>query len=399
MRIHFIFLVFTLFTSSFVLADNTIVQVSVEGVSSSDVQVKAKTDSLQDAINKGALQVIGNLIGPVKLEKNLSVINSKVLSQTGKFVQFYKASEAITRDLGGGVKQTVTSVTMKISVSSVRDILAGQGLLYQSEGPATILPVLKIIEKRENGRQFTWWAEEVTSRTQSLKDEEKSIIHLFDSAFRPKNFYVIDPTAAHFVQWLPADYRSENLSPEQLLWFGEFFRGQIVLSGDVILEPANESSHDGAGLKLSTRIVAYHTSNGRVVGEVSRVFEIPYRDWDTGVHEVLHKGFSEITKDLSSQVSDESTRGTLGASVLKLTLRGNFNYEDLENFKKQIISKMGEVKNIRERLQERGVTTFELDYGGDVNALARALSENSFEGFKVAVQGTGNNEVNLRWIK
>src|SRR5271154_6563189 len=86
-------------------ADNTIVQLAVDGTSSSDVPVKAKTDSLKDAINKGCLQVIGNLIGPIKLEKNLSVITAKILSQTGKFVQFYKASDAVQKD-----GATVTSV-------------------------------------------------------------------------------------------------------------------------------------------------------------------------------------------------------------------------------------------------------------------------------------------------
>src|SRR5580692_4171235 len=115
----------------------------MDGISTSDVPVKARTDSLQDALNKGSLQVIGNLIGQVKLEKNLSVISSKILSQTSKFVQFYKATEPVVK---GG--QTITSVTMKVSVSSLRDILAQQGLLYQTEGPATILPVIKIIDKK-----------------------------------------------------------------------------------------------------------------------------------------------------------------------------------------------------------------------------------------------------------
>jgi hypothetical protein len=386
-----IFIIISSFlTLSSVKADNTIVQVAMDGISTSDVPVKARTDSLQDALNKGCLQVIGNLIGQVKLEKNLSVISSKILSQTGKFVQFYKASEPVTKG-----NQTVTSVTMKISVSSLRDLLAQQGLLYQSEGPATILPIIKIVEKKDNGRQYTWWSEEVTPKTQFLRDEEKSVIHLFDGAFRPKNFYVIDPVTAHYVQWLPADYRTENLSQEQLLWFGEFFRGQIVVTGDVTIEPGTGEKT----VKLSTRIVGYHTSNGRIVGEVARSFEVPYRDWDQGVHDVLHKAFSEITKDLSSQVSDESTRGTLGATVLRVTLRGNYNYQDLENFKKQVITKMGDVKAIRERLQERGLTSFELDYGGDVNALVKSLQANSFEGFKIAVQNSDNNEVNVRWSK
>src|SRR6202453_3331733 len=95
---------------STVKADNTIVQVAMDGISTSDVPVKARTDSLQDAINKGCMKVIGNLIGQARLDKNAAVIYSKVLSQTAKFVEFYKASEPTMRG-----QETVTSINMKIS--------------------------------------------------------------------------------------------------------------------------------------------------------------------------------------------------------------------------------------------------------------------------------------------
>jgi len=370
-------------------ADNTIVQLAIDGTSSSDVPVKAKTDSLKDALNKGALQVIGNLIGPIKLEKNLPVIRAKILSQTSKFVQFYKASDAVVR---GG--ETITSVTMKISVSSLRDLLAAENLLYQSEGLATILPLLKIIEKKDGGKQFTWWTDEVTPATQNLRDEEKSIFHQFDLVFRPKNFYLIDPLTSHYVQWVPTVYRNEDPTMEQTLWLGEFFKAEIVLTGDVTLSQSNSNV-----IKLSARVVAYHSSNGRIVGEVTRNFEVTSRDWDLGVTQVLHKGFTEISKDLASQVLDESTRGTLGATQLRITLRGNFNYQDLENFKKEVIVKMGDVKTIRERRQEKGQATFEVDYAGVLPSLVKSLETNSFDGFKLAVQGVDNNEINVHWSR
>jgi hypothetical protein len=380
---------FCFFTAISISADNTIVQIAVDGTSNSEVPVKAKTDSLKDAINKGSLQVIGNLIGPVKLEKNLPVIRAKILSQVSKFVQFYKASDSVTKS-----GETVTSVTMKISVTSLRDLLAAENLLYQSEGLATILPLLKVTEKKDRGQQYSWWSEEVTPATQELRDDEKAIFHQFDLVFRPKNFYVIDPLTSHYVQWVPAIYRNEDPTMEQTLWLGEFFKAEIVLTGDVTLEQANTNT-----IKLSARVVAYHTSNGRIVGEVTRNFEMPSRDWEAGVIQVLHKGFTEISKDLASQVLDESTRGTLGATQLRITLRGNFNYQDLENFKKEIMIKMGDVKTIRERRQEKGQTTFEVDYAGVLPNLVKSLETSSFDGFKIAVQGADNNEINVRWSK
>src|ERR1700733_3639637 len=117
-----------------------ILQLNVEGASSSDVPVKAREESLSDALNKGCLQAIGNLIGDSRLEKSLPVVKSKVLSQKQRFIQFYKASEPVKKG-----NDTLTSINMKISISSLRDILAKEGILYQSDGPATILPVVRFV--------------------------------------------------------------------------------------------------------------------------------------------------------------------------------------------------------------------------------------------------------------
>jgi hypothetical protein len=312
------------------------------------------------------------------------------LSQTGKFVQFFKASEPVVKGT-----ETITSVNMKISVSSLRDLLAQEGLLYQNEGPPTVLPLIKIIEKKDSGRQYTWWTEEVGPNTQFLRDEEKEIVHLMDSVFRPKNFYVMDPLTSHYVQWVPTFYRNENPTQEQLQWLGDFFRSQIVVSGEAILEKGSVPEN----VKLNARVIAYHSSNGRIVGEVSRTFEVTSRDWDQGVALVLKKGFIEVGRDLSGQIQDESTKGTLGATVMLVTLHGNFNYQDLENFKKQIMIKVGDVKALRERRQERGVTSFEVDFAGPLPSLVKSLESNTFEGFKLGVQRSGDNEVELHWSK
>ena len=98
----------------------------------------------------------------------MPVVHSKVLSQKQRFIQFYKASEPLKK-----AGDTVTSVNMKISISSLRDILAKEGILYQSDGPATILPVIRFAEKRDNARAYDWWMEEANPTNAFLRDQEK----------------------------------------------------------------------------------------------------------------------------------------------------------------------------------------------------------------------------------
>jgi hypothetical protein len=367
-----------------------ILQLTAEGTSSSEVPAKARSDSLKEAINKACLQVISQLIGDAKLEKNMPVIRSKVLSQTSRFVPFYKASEPTKRG-----EDTVTSVSLKLSISSLRSVLSQEGLLYQSDGPATVLPIIRFAERRENGRLFRWWMEEATAQNAFLRDQSRMVLGQLDAVFRKQNFYQIDPVSAHYVQWMPEPYRIETLSLEDLMWMGEFFKAQMVVHGDAVLEPGPTTG----SVKLNVKLVAYHSSNGRVIAEVTRTFENSAADWDLSVQQVLRRGFGEIGRDLGTQVFEEWTRGTFGATLLKLALRGSFQQKDMDSFKQQILSKLGDIKTIRERRIETGMTTFEIDAAGGLTSLVKRLESTPFEGFKVSVDSLESDKVTLRWSK
>jgi len=372
-------------------ADDNIVQMNSEGTSSSDVPATARAESLKEAIDKGCLQVISNLIGDTRMEKYQPIVKSKILGQVGKFVEYYKASEPEKKGT-----DTVTSVNMKISISSLKDLLTQEGLLNESQGPATILPVIKISESRENGRSYCWWAEEASTQNSFLREQEKALLHHIDGLFRPKNFYLIDPVSSHYVQWMPQPYRNENPAVDDLLWMGDFFKAQMIISGEIVLSPGATPE----SLQVNFKLTAYQSNNGRVVAEVTRAFEAPTNnDWDLAAGQVLRKGFADVGKDLAGQVMDEWNSGTLGATLLKIGLEGSYGYQDLENFKKQVVAKIGDVKKIRERLMEHGDTVFEVDYDGGLPNLVKVLGATNFDGFHLNVSQVGTDQVQVRWSK
>ncbi|MDZ4678310.1 MAG: hypothetical protein SGI74_12465 [Oligoflexia bacterium] len=377
------------FALTLAFAAEDIIQLNSEGSSPSEVPAKAQADALKDALNKGSIQVITGLIGESKLEKNMPLIRSKILVQTQKFIQFYKAADAVKKN-----NDTVVYVNMKISVSSLRDLLAAEGMLYQSEGPATVLPLIKISERRDGARQFRWWMEEANSTNTFLRDQTRLFIAQFESVFRAKNFYIVDPVTQHYVQWMPEPYMRDPVSINDILWMGDFFKAQMVIQGDAVLEPL-----DGNVVKATIKLVAYHTSNGRVVGEISRSFESTPGEWELVSQQLLRKAFGEVIRDLSTQVFEEWTRGTFGASLLKLSLKGSMNYQDLENFKKQMATKITDIKKIIERKLEKGQATFEVDASGGIAGLVKRLENTAFDGFKLSVTGIENDEVLLRWSK
>jgi hypothetical protein len=368
-----------------------IVQLTVEGSSQNQDSALARAESLKDAINKGAQQIIVGLIGEASFEKNLNIIRLKVFPQSSKYVQYYKSSEPVKREA-----DTITSVNLKISVLSLKDILAASGLLFKSEGLGTILPLFQVVEKKDSEKHFRWWREEATSQNLFVREQNISVIRQLEIIFRSQNFYLIDPVSQHYVQWLPDSFRSEKPSLGDLSFIGGFFKAQMILQGEVSIESMNDTP---GGIRLLVKLNAVNAASGRIVGEVTRSFESSSSDWSLGVSQLIKKSMSDVAKDLVLQVSDEWTKGTFGATLLQLSLRGNMNYQDYESFKKQILSKLSEVKSIRERKIERGSSTFEVDAGGGVTALSKRLSTINFEGFKLSVERIDSERVNLRWTK
>ena len=271
---------------------------TIEGTSNASTPTQARQAALKDAFDKAALVEITNLIGPAKLEKNRPLLNAKILSQSSKYIVNYKTGE-MKVDKNG---QSTLAVTLKLNAKSLRDLLAKEGLLYQSEGPANIFPIIQITEKRPNGRSFRWWMEEANAQNIFLRDILKNALKQLDGLFRPKSFYLIDPVNQHYVQMVPDAYRNPNLTLDDILFLGQYFKAQIVVHGEAGFEP---SATKARTIQMDLRLTAYHAANGRVVAEVNRVYESQPGEWDPAELQVASKGFEDASQDLVSQVFEQ----------------------------------------------------------------------------------------------
>jgi hypothetical protein len=150
-------------------AGQDVVTLNQEGSSASEVPSQARTEALNAALENGTLSVVTQLLGAAQVEKNQNQIKSRVLPESSKYIQFYKASEPI---LMAG--QTTIKVTMKVSVSALREILDRAGLLIQDLDSITILPLIKITEKRTKSlRSYVWWKDEDARQPPFVKDQFK----------------------------------------------------------------------------------------------------------------------------------------------------------------------------------------------------------------------------------
>lgn len=373
-----------------IFGQDNVVELTIEGKSQEETMEKAKADALQNALKKGCLQVVKDLIGESRASTNKSTIDSKILKNTSKYVQYYKTNDSKeSTDDTGTINSVATTVTMKISVTNVRNRLAKLGLLYRSAGPARILPLIKISEAREGGNSFRWWVTDAQSPF--LKTQALRVTKYLDEAFWLGNFYMINPIRRQSRRWLPSSYQIEFLSLEDKLWMAEFFNAQIILEGQVELSPGRYPGIVQASIKLK----GLNASNGRIVAELSRVFNTGPTGWEIGVRDVLAKSFGEVKNDFSRQIFEEWDKGTFGATLLRVSVLGSMSYENVSNFKDQV-STVPAVKTVKERVIDKKEVVFEIDVSGGLDPLVKKVEKLPFAGYRVTVDKVEGNHLFLK---
>jgi hypothetical protein len=385
-----------------------ITTVTVDGASTKEDPREAATESLRDAHEKGLLQVIESLVRnhhdqitnskarDKKREKDQNTIKNKVLPQATKAIVYYKQKDPVRRAENGG--ETVTQVTMQISVQILRDLLRTHGLLSNVQTTAAILPLVRINDNRlSQTRKFTWWTEEPTSSSRPAAEQFRAMVKQLDGPMRSHGLHLIDPLTQHLFQNLPESYRQEFLTQDDAMKIAQFERAQIVLLGDLTLEP--NTKHNG--VRQTIKLSALSVPGSRVMGDVTKSIEVVLKQGETPDQISARRIAANIAEDFSSQLADQWNRGTFGAAPLRLTIRGAPTPKELEAFKTEVLEKLKEVKVIRERRQTAGNYTFELDILGDRDFFIKKFSSIRFVGAAAtaSIDDSDENTLTLSWSK
>ena len=86
---------------------------------------------------------------------------------------------------------------------------------------------------------------------------------------RPRGFFGVNPVFADHSILTPEIFQSPRPPTEDYLLMAEFYKSQIVIRGDIIFKASERSQTFDIDIKL----VALHSGNGRIIGEVIRSYE------------------------------------------------------------------------------------------------------------------------------
>jgi hypothetical protein len=379
------FALIIMFSTFAFAAEDELLTVETEGTSKAESAPEASKNILASSTAKVAREQIIDLIGEKAYNKNKNLVENRIVRESFKFIPFVTPG---TPERSGA--EWKMKVTMRISQQSLREMVNANGLLFDTEGPAAVVPMIAILD-RVRGQQYRWWMGDVDEK-KTLQGISQSLHQQLFKELNRHGFYVVRPQSNLLASTVPETYRNDRFRPDDMRFWGQFYNAQIILRGDVRVR---ESTAISGGYQLAVKLSAIQTANNRTVGEVVRNYDTESGNQDVVVRAKLNTAFAEVAKDLGVQVVEAWQRGTLGSNRLRLAVRGKLGPKQLGELKSQLTKTVREIKGVRERLIEVGSVTYEIDYSGGAQALSDRLKSLNVPGYSVKVADVSETQIAL----
>jgi hypothetical protein len=354
--------------------EDELLSVTSEGVSKATSQVEAAREIQLKALQGAAREQVIEMIGDKRYSKNKALVENRIVREAAKFVPFVQPGE-IAKLPDGSWKM---KVDLKISVGSLRKMVIDTGLLTDADTPVTILPMIAFTD-RVKAVSYRWWMGDTRDDSRKSLIEWAKVVQLgLHKELMHQGFHLQLPLEGALSNSIPPAFRVDRASSQDLKQLGEYLGISMALRGDVRVKDSKENP---GGWQIQARLEVIPVSGGRTVAEISRTFETDAGPADIVVRKKLEKEIGEMSKDLSTQVLEAWTRGTLAATTIRLAVRGQLSPKQLSDFRTQLSKSLRDIKAMRERLFEPGRVIFEVDYAASPEEFHEKLKSLALPGF------------------
>ncbi|AFY01726.1 hypothetical protein Bdt_2040 [Bdellovibrio bacteriovorus str. Tiberius] len=358
------------------------------GVSKETNPQVAKRVIQDEAAQKVSEEIIQELIGNDRFLKNKTLIQNKIIRNSARYIPFTKPS-ALTQS----ADEFKMSVAMKVSLKDLKQMLQDSSLLNENEAVPVVLPLVSW-QDRVEGRSYRWWLPLDKNPQGFLVKEGRLLEEALRGAFQKNNFYLIKPIEAGLAASVPADFQNEKVGGEDAQFFAQYFNAPVVVDGQVNLTKGERNN-----FRIEIKLTALQVSNGRAIADVSRRFDTDSGSFENAIDKKLREVLEGTANDLAVQVMDAWQRGSVGTSVIRLTIQGRQPLPVLEGVKEKIRSQLTQVKNIRERLVSADSVSFEVDTSVPASELVGKLETLDMDGKRLSRVSEGQNEIVLKWAQ
>lgn len=359
------------------------------GTSKSTNPQEARRDIQEEAAGKISEDVIKELIGEERYNRHRNLIQSKVVRNSARYIPYSKPS-ALTQE---GTEYKM-SVEMKLSLRDLKQLLQEHALLNENDAIPVVLPTIAWVD-RVQGKSYRWWVPGDRNAQAFLLKNGRLLESALRESFQKNNFYLMRPIEAGLGASVPGDFQSERISTEDSSFFAAYFNAPVLIDGLVLLAKADS----GKGYKIEIKMTALQVSNGRPIADVSRRYETAAGSYESVIDKRLREVVDTASNDLASQVFEAFQKGSLGTSILRLTVTGRSGLPQIEALKERIRSQLTQVKGIRERLVGAEQVSFELDTALPPAELASKIETLDVNGRRLSKVSENKDEIVFKWAQ
>ena len=348
----------------------------------------ARQEMIGEATRDAALTMIEHILGEERLQQQRRVIEERILPNTSRYVVLTRPGAL--RAVPQGFEMPID---IRISRANIESLLLEQGLLYRMDGPATLLPMVAVVD-RVQGEAFHWWNQEPAPRD-TLAVEVLRVFHAdLREQLRSIGFLALDPLGGKLYEANPKAFRGLDQPPtEDYLFLSRFHNSQLVLRGQIVVRALRERSET---YQVDFRISALHANNARLVAEVVRSFQTESGPFPQILKRGLQEMVSGVNRDLTQQVGEAWRSGTFGANLVQLSFLGSMSPQDVANLKENLLGRVRDLKTMRERRFEPNRITFEADTPLSPEQLAQVLRQQNLPQFQLEVVEVGDQGLVLQ---
>jgi hypothetical protein len=345
----------------------------------------AKKELIEKITAKISEDLIKEMIGESKFNRNNTIIQNKLIKHSARFIPFSKPSELVATP-EGGYKMTLA---LKVSQEDLRTMLLENGLLYESDSTPLLLPAISITDK-VNGKEYGWWqsADSVNNK-QELVKYSSYIENSLKQIFSKNGFYVLRPQTLKYSSIIPY-LESKNQDWQAI---AQDLFAQILLQGDLVVSK-NPARSDSFLVRI--HITAMQVQNDRSIADVVRNYETDSGAFDFVVDKKIKENIDTLVSDLSTQVFEAWQKGTIGSNLFKLTFNGNIPIQNFESLKNVFVDKITEIKSITERSVSYDHVTFEIDTNLTPKEIKSKLPKWSIPGYSMDVDDVSDQEIQYK---
>ena len=414
-----LFFVITICTLVVPVFSNDEYLIVAKGTSKLTDLASARRAIYQEVTKTKTLEIIEDLLGQKEFSENQKLISENVLSKKDHFILFSKNSNPTTKN---GV--TYMSVTFKLSLPDLKTILTQEGLLKSQSGPITVLPLFVTSDDIQD-ILYGWWLpsdineEADPKKLKFIKNQSLKLIKALQKSFPTNQFLFIDPIKQKSSYLVSKKFQKTRYKRKELMKLGDRLKAQILLIGRLRFYQGQleQDSPQFQQNMLEIKLSAFDCASGKIVTELKKQHptidiigqnskETPKKNSikkekstkseSKTTYASLDELYTHIVDKLTSQTLTAWQSGYFRLKHKKLTLLGQFTFQQLESFKQTIRKKLPSIKNLRERRFGTDQVVFEMESDIELKSLAEQLSQIDFNELYLTSPRVSKDNISFR---